>query len=349
MPAACPILRSSVSLLLFALAPACIDVEAESPTPAVAKEVPAARPAPAPAPAVAPKPALPQRDVPAAPAGRFDVREPVEPVVASLELLTAGAEPKHAITLAAKTGDRIVLRIGLGMDVAMKIGTSEVPKTSLPRVEVDVAAEVVKVAAERIEIDLRVVDVRTDDTETASERVRAAVKGTVDGLRTSTGTLVLSPDGRVQSIVMSAGGDAIESRAAGLDHALVELLPAWPREPVGIGARWRLVQPVVRGGVTLQRTSEFELVVRGADALELAVESTHVAERGGDAAEGATKIEAQSGEGRGRIVATPGDVLPTRGDMTTRTVTRATFAGAAAGVSVEIDLASSLARADTWP
>ncbi|HET6583964.1 MAG TPA: hypothetical protein VFG69_10955, partial [Nannocystaceae bacterium] len=322
------------------------DVEPESPPAATAKAPSVAAPARAPAPTPAAKPALPKREVPEAAAGRFEVREPVEPVAASLELLAAGDEPRRAITVAAKRGDRVVLRIGLAMDVAMKIGTSEVPKTTLPRVEVDLAAEVVKVADDGIEIDLRVADVRTTETEGTSERVRAAVQQTVAGLRASTGTLVLSPDGRVQSIVMSAGGDAIESRAAGLDHALVELLPAWPREPVGIGARWRIVQPVVRGGVTLQRTSELELVARTDDAIEVAIESTHVAARGGDAAAGATKIEAQSGEGHGRIVASPHEVLPRSGEMATRTTTRASFAAAAEGVWVEIDLASSLARAD---
>jgi len=332
--------------LSFALfMPACIEVAVDQ-APAPAKAAPSQ---PAPAPALTPETKIAPREpvASATPPGQFEIREPVAPAPASFELLDAGAEPRAAITIAATRGDRIVMRIGLAMAVAMKVGTTDVPKATLPRLEVDVAAEVTKVGDAGIEVELRVVEVRTDDAVVASERVKSAVQTTVEALRASTGTLVLARDGRVQSIAMSSGGDAIESKAAGLDHALVELLPAWPPEPVGVGARWKLVQPIVRGGVTLQRTSEFRLVATRAGALELEVDSTHVAVTGADASAGATRIEAQSGEARGRIVVAPRDVLPTTAEITAHTTTRASFGAAAQGVLVAIDLVTSLARADT--
>jgi hypothetical protein len=352
--------RPSLVVLSLALfVPACVEVAVDrAPAPgkgasragAEAKREPSVREPSVrepsvPEPAARPVAPAPVPDAPRA-AAQFEVREPVTPAPASFELLDAGAEPRAAIVLGAKQGDRMVVRIGLALQVAMKLGTNDVPKTTLPPLEVGVSAEVMKVG-DAIEVELRVVDVRIDDAAVASERVKSAVEATVEALRTSTGSLVLARDGRVQSISMSSGHDAIESKAAGLDHALVELLPAFPTEPVGVGARWKLVQPVVRGGVTLQRTSEFRLVANRDGRLELEVDATHVAVTGGDASTGATRIDAQSGVARGRIVVVPRDVLPTTAEITAHTTTRASFGGAAEGVLVAIDLATSLARADT--
>jgi ketosteroid isomerase-like protein len=309
--AARPILLCLLLLLAW-LVPACVEV-AVDPAPAADKAAPREAPA-KPAEPTEPKPAEPNAAAPGPAAQPFEVREPVAPAPASFELLEAGAEPRAAITIRAQAGDRSVVRIGLAMDVAMRVGTSDVPKTTLPRLEVDVAAEVAKVTDATIEVELRVVDVRTDATAVASQRVTSAIEATVAALKTSTGTLVLATDGRVQSISLSSGADAIESKAAGLDHALVELLPAWPREPVGVGARWKLVQPVFRGGVTLQRTSEFHLVAVQDGALELEVHSTHVAVVGGDTSTGGARIEAQSDRSRDLAGACPHRSLihPTR-------------------------------------
>lgn len=336
--------------MLSVLATSCVEVEVGK-TNAKAERAPAAAPreAPAPpaperAPAPAPEPdaKADAKEEPAAPLA-FEVREPVAPAPASLELIDAGAEPRVAIAIAAKKGDRTVLKLGLALAVAMHVGGKDVPKAKLPRLEVDLETEVTKTDAATIELALRVLDVRVDDREVSSERVKAAVQGTVDGLRKSTGKLVLATDGRVQSIELATGVNAIENRSAGVDHALVELLPAFPKEPVGVGARWKVVQPVVRGGVTLQRTSELRIVKRTDDAIELAIEATHVAVEGADASDSPTRIEAQSGDARGTIVVANG-VLPTRAELTAHTTTRATFGPAARDVLVAIDLTTTLAR-----
>ena len=106
------------------------------------------------------------------------------------------------------------------------------------------------------------------------------------------------------------------------------------------------MQSVVRGGVTLQRTSELRLVSRRDDAIELEIDATHVAVEGADASGSPTRIEAQSGDGRGRIVVAPNGVLPIRAEITAHTTTRAAFGPAAKGVLVAIDLATSLAPVD---
>lgn len=337
------------ALALCVLAAACVEVEVGG---AKAKPAPApAQPAaPPPAQPVAPAPAAPEpKATPAGEPGSFDVREPVAPAPASVEVLEAGAEPRASIAITARKGERAGLTLGLAMSVAMRVGPNDVPKSKLPRLEVDLATEVTQVDASQIAIALKVVEVRVDDTDVTSERVKAAIGQTVEGLRKSTGRLVLGTDGRVQSIELATGVDAIENRSAGIDHALVELLPAWPNEPVGVGARWKVMQPVVRGGVTLQRTSELRLARRTADAIELEVASSHVAVEGADASGSATRIEAQSGDGRGSIVVAPSGVWPTRAEITAHTTTRAAFGPAAKGVLVAIDLATTLARAPNDP
>jgi hypothetical protein len=330
--------RSFLGLCLLA---ACVEVEVGG---AKGKIEGAPAPAPAPAPAAAPAPVPEAKAAPAGVPGSFDLREPVAPVPSSIELVDAGAEPRAAIAIATKKGERAVLRLGLALDVAMRVGENDVPKAKLPRLEVDLATEVGEREGEGTPIALRVVEVRVDESEVASERVKAAMQKTIDGLRKSTGKLVLASDGRVLSIELVTGVDAIENRSGGLDHALVELLPTWPKEPVGVGARWKVVQSVVRGGVTLQRASEVRLVGRSADAIELEVEATHVAVEGADASGSSTRIEAQSGDSRGRIVVAPNAALPTRAEITAHTTTRAAFGSAAKGVLVAIDLTTSLAR-----
>ncbi len=333
------------ALALCVLAAACVEVEVGG----QAKPAPAQPVASPPAVAPAPTPAPDAKPVPAGEPGSFDVREPVAPSPASVEMLDAGAEPRAAIAIAARKGERAVLTMGLALEVAMRVGPNDVPKSKLPRLEVDLATEVTAVDPSTIAIALKVVEVRVDDTDVTSERVKAAIGQTVEGLRKSTGRLVLGTDGRVQSIELATGVDAIENRSAGVDHALVELLPAWPKEPVGVGARWKVVQSVVRGGVTLQRTSELRLARRTADAIELEVASSHVAVEGADASGSPTRIEAQSGDGRGSIVVAPSGVLPTRAEITAHTTTRAAFGPAAKDVLVAIDLATTLARAPNDP
>ena len=99
-------------------------------------------------------------------------------------------------------------------------------------------------------------------------RQLAGIEDVVLGVEFSTSGEVLLVDARGTERLSAIG----RSELARLETALRTVMPRFPEEPVGPGARWTLHSRISQSGLSLDQTTTFTLNRRTPEALEIGIE-----------------------------------------------------------------------------
>lgn len=185
-----------------------------------------------------------------------------EVVIEGFEMISRGAEPRHALRyqLVAGTKSRTVLRIS-----ATPVG----PAAPVPTVRFTTETEILAtIDPESTPVQVTVVDAQA---ESQSEQALAA-RSIDHAIAQLTGTelhAVTSRTGKLRAIILQASGPGSEAQLQSLSNTMQQLAPELPTAEVGIGAQWAIERPFEQSGLKIKSRTIYELIERSDSALRL--------------------------------------------------------------------------------
>jgi hypothetical protein len=190
----------------------------------------------------------------------------------AVQLLDAGTGEKETLRYTFKAGASERATMNMNMQVALSLGGQQVPMAAIPPM--------------RMQINLRIAETGSDGSaklefelvgaEAVGDAAAAAqLSQSLAGLKGLAGWQRMDTQGRVlESGVKSpgtTGGAESASMLNDLQQSMQQLAAPFPAEPVGLGARWQVMQQAEAGGMKLTQTVEYILRSRQGNRVGLDV------------------------------------------------------------------------------
>lgn len=180
-----------------------------------------------------------------------------------IKVLSAGSAPRRALryTVSGPSKERIDLT--MQMSLAMTMGDVTLPPPEIPAMHVGINIDVTGVnAAGDISFTFGYADFTAAGAPFPGEVAAMIAK--------ATGSITMSNRGLVKSMAFDAGagGDPMVKQlmtSAGIEKLAAPL----PEEPLGVGARWEVRQPLGVNGIALTQTTTYEVVALDAASATL--------------------------------------------------------------------------------
>jgi hypothetical protein len=260
-------------------------------------------------------------NAPASGAGTSDSKPAVASGGPSAKLLEAGAEPRKALRLHPKLGDKQTLTLNIKTDMEMKMGDTPGPAMKLPAIILSLDTTIKDVSAEGdITYEIVLADVKLGDEEGAAPEVVAAMKSAFEGAKGLAGTGTVTDRGvnKGTKFEVPAGADAqVRQAVEQMKESFSQLTTPLPEEAVGVGAKWEAKRDMKSQGMTMQQTETYQLAAMDGDRLTLknTIGQTAPKQKVENPAMPGVKLdlEKMSGTGSGDAVWDLGRLLPSSG------------------------------------
>jgi len=189
-----------------------------------------------------------------------------------VKMLEAGEAPRKSLRWQIKPGfkQKVTADIGFAVDAIVSL-----LRLGSPNIVVSVelamrATEVKGDGSARVGFEVAKADInwRQISKQKRIERLKAALVA----LRKVTGSYTLGSRGQVTDLEVSLPADATRDTHDMVDNlrwALAQMIPVFPEEPVGPGAKWTVQQGVMQTGALVHQLKTLELVKTQSDRLEL--------------------------------------------------------------------------------
>ena len=181
----------------------------------------------------------------------------------SVTLIQQGAAPHETIRYQPEKGATQDVIMSMDMQQAISVGGNTMPSVPIPTQEFTIAYKVVDVAGDgttRLEFEYTDVEV-LDDSENPSPAA-AQLEQSIAPLKGLTGYAIMDNRGFTLEADIDVPDDLppmMKSIIEGTKHSLKSLSNPMPAEPVGKGAKWKVVQNMTMNGLQLTQTMLFTL------------------------------------------------------------------------------------------
>jgi hypothetical protein len=188
-----------------------------------------------------------------------------------VELVDAGQSPQRPLRHRFTAGQRqsLSLRIQTQMQIRMGDRDASVP---VPITSLELALGPTEVtSADHLRYEFRVTDLSVDGGE---EEAREQIRQALSGLVGTSGTAEVDDRGRTVRFdyeLPESIPPQLRQQAQSLRNALTELLPRFPREPVGVGAVWRIRDTLRMPQMSVEIATMYRLRRWEGDRVELQV------------------------------------------------------------------------------
>lgn len=194
------------------------------------------------------------------------------PPAREVELMEAGAAPQRPLRHRFSAGQSARFRIGIRTSVQISAGGRDT-SVPVPRMIMETEVGPTEVPSPgRMRYAFRVT--RADLEEGGAPEVRERLERDVGALVGTHGTAEIDERGTVVQFDFALPSNAspeLQQQAASLRSTLGQLLPRFPEEPVGVGARWRIRDTIQLPQVALEIATVYRLRRWEGDRIELEV------------------------------------------------------------------------------
>jgi hypothetical protein len=190
-----------------------------------------------------------------------------------VKMLEQGKEPRQALRWNVKPGfeQKVSADVSFGVDAVVVILGFRLPEY--------VVSYDLTMRAKKVEDDGTVrVAFTVDKASTASQGTpkeqRDSLNMALRGATKTTGSYTLGPRGRMTDIEINVPTGAKRMSHEMVDNlrwALVQMTPAFPREPLGQGAKWTVHQGIGQGGIHINQLTTMEIVKVEGSRVELSM------------------------------------------------------------------------------
>jgi hypothetical protein len=186
------------------------------------------------------------------------------PTTAAIELIDAGApQGRQALRFKPAVNTKDMVTMIMNMDMKMQLSGAQMP-SKLPPIMTKMETTVTKVEPNGdIHYTFRYVDSDVSTGGSLPPQVLESMRSQMKKLKGLTGTGVSGDQGQFKSLNFQAPKTLDANTKQLLDQmskSMETLSAQLPAEPVGIGAKWRVIQPINVGTINLNQTATYELV-----------------------------------------------------------------------------------------
>jgi hypothetical protein len=218
------------------------------------------------------RPAIPELTAPAKkPQTKLEAEPTASAAKSAVKLLDAGAEPRKALRLHVKAGDKqtIIMTIKMNMDMSGTNPGGQPPK--IPAMSIPADTTVQSVAANGdITYESVLEEAGVVDEPGAAPEVVQAIKTQLGKLKGLTSTGVMSNRGMTKKVDIKApqGADAqMQQITDQIKEGASSMDAPFPEEAVGAGAKWEVKKTVQSQGMSVDQTATYQLVSLDGDRL----------------------------------------------------------------------------------
>lgn len=269
----------------------------------------------------------------------------IQPAPATVTVLSTGTGEKRAVRYKLVQGAKERIELTMKATISMDIPDAGPQTMDAPAVKMAMDIGVTDVAANGdIALTMAIVSASMDGP--------GAQEGVLDMLKNLTASLVMTDRGLVKSMNIDDSKLANPMMKQVLSSMGFERLSApLPAEPVGVGAKWEVVQSMDANGMRLDQKTIFEVVAMDAGSTTFALSMTQTAPAQKIAPPGmpegvGVNLISMSGEGSGRMALPDGSVALI-GDLaiTSKVVMEMIAEGINQRMSTATDMKMTVARA----
>lgn len=251
--------------------------------------------------------------------------DPVE-----LEVLDEGrATGRRQLRLSLTAGSRARMTMTIKTKMQLRVGENLMPPVDIPAIEVEQTLEIVDVNADGVaRVEIRCSDGRIVPGPDTLPAVVQAMEQAIEGLEDIRGKLRMSDRGIMLDGTFEYAGEG-EAPAASkglidsMQQSIQQLSAPFPREPIGVGGRWRTVMRPTINGITTEITATYTATEVSADGVMLDVDIEQSAEAQDVEAPGlpagSARLETLSGAGTGMVEFAFAVPVPIRSQSRTKT------------------------------
>jgi hypothetical protein len=192
----------------------------------------------------------------------------------AVKLLQAGAEPRKALRLHPKAGDKQTVEMTLKVSTATKMGAMETPPIKMPAMKLTFEATVKSVSPKGdITYEMVIQDAGVAEESGAASQMVEMTKALISGAKGATVTSTVSDRGINKSTAVKLASGADPQSRQTMDQ-LKGLVVTFPEEAVGPGAKWEARKVSKTQGFPVTLTETYELVAAEGDRLTLKTSTT---------------------------------------------------------------------------
>jgi hypothetical protein len=191
----------------------------------------------------------------------------------TVTLDSPGAPPRQPLALRLVAGSSAKVAMVNKLTLKLTIGGQAAPATVVPGTRQVITERVEKVDADgSASISVTFSEASVVPTPGADPAVVQATQAGLEPLNRLRGTQTVDPDGAVRNVTFDTAAitdPAIKSTLDSMTSQLGSLSAPFPREPVGVGARWTVTSSAILAGIRMTTTTHYTLRSRTGDRYEL--------------------------------------------------------------------------------
>jgi len=246
--------------------------------------------------------------------------KPATPTGVTVKLLQPGAEPRQALRLHPKAGDKrsstMTMKMTMGMGPA---GEMKMPEMKIP---IDITVKSVSPEGD-ITYDMMMGQAQVADS---ADPTAAMMKESLGKLGGETGTSTITSRGLTKSTKMNIPKDAnpqTRQTMEQMQESLGNVVFMLPDEAVGAGAKWEIKQTIKQQNMTISQATAYELISLEGDVVKVKsnVSQSAANQKIESPAMPGMKVDLNklTGTGTGNMTFDLGQIMPTQGatDMQT--------------------------------
>jgi hypothetical protein len=190
----------------------------------------------------------------------------------AVELTSPGAEPRHLVHYAIAKGTKVPLE--LAIDANMMMGNLGGP---IPTQVFDLEVAIDDVLTDgRMQVRTTIVDAQAREVAESKVDV-AALAARLTAVKGLAFTGTLSPDGRLVGAHVDSPGKTLPPEIAqqvdtlmqGFEHVAMPL----PREPIGVGAKWKTTRELEQNGIKTTTTNIVDVTALDGEKLSFRLQT----------------------------------------------------------------------------
>jgi len=206
----------------------------------------------------------------------------VEKPGVSIELLEPGNAPRREVRFTPQVGDKQTAEMIIKMEQVMSMNGNKMPSQNVPAQRMVMQVEVTDVATNGdISFDYTYTDVGVVDDPNNPSPIAETIRTMLKPMIGATGRGIMSNCG-----VMKKGefdipeglAPSIKQMLGGMQDSMNKLSSPVPTEPVGVGAKWQVLQELEVNGMKLTQTSTHEIESIDDNGFQMSVEISQQAD-----------------------------------------------------------------------
>jgi hypothetical protein len=275
-----------------------------------------------------------------------------------VKVLESGAEPRNDLSYTLTKGTLPKLAMVTDMAVTITSKGQSLPQMPMPRMTLtfDINAAD-KNAAGEFKIESRLSATSVDPNGGQQEQMARALRPQIEAMKGLGMTYWVSPKGHIHDVkldIPQSVPPAAQQIMGGMSQSFESMMTPLPADPVGVGARWQVINRMTSGGADLLQSAIYTLKARSGPSATVGIALTRLA--ASDTIHTAqmpagmnAKVKSFSSSSSGTMKLDMKSVAPEGGSMAEKTVMTIAVQGAGANPGDESTVETTTTQQFTRP